>query len=298
MFSIAQMIFYEADILVTIEKTIHHELFWRIVLALAELGISYLLGTMTQKMIMKLSRKVTDKGVMTFFGSAANIVIKVSGVVIALDQLGVSMNLIISTLSAAGLGISLALKDNMASVASGMQILLTKPFKVGDYIGVNGREGFVISIELTYTVLQTVEDNTVILPNDKAIFKSIINFSEKNDRLLLVEYPCRKEEIPSVRKMLLKAANQSSLVLPGPAPDIWIKDWYYNGATLQIAVYTRPEDYWNASTQINNQIELLLEQQQKAEPEVQPAKQSSAAKPAGSQHPDEKNSADHDERAP
>lgn len=246
---------------------LNSELFWKFVLAALELTAAFVAGSLAGKAVLRLSRKAVNKGVMTFLASFVNIAVKIAGAIIALDQIGVSMNLIIGTLSALGVGISLAIKDNMRAVASGLQILLTKPFQVGDYIKVDHREGTVVSIELTYTVLRTNSDNTIILPNDKAIFKSIINYSTRNDRRLIIEYPCKREEIGEVRTKLLKAAASSSLILSDPAPDIWIKEWFFNGATLQLVVFTRPADYWNASTQINNLIHEQMDVKRASSPE-------------------------------
>lgn len=250
------------DIVKTVENAINHEIFWRIVLAIVEFGAAFLIGSLASKAIMKISVKVANKGIMTFLASFSNVAIKVAGTVIALSQLGVNMNLIIGALSALGLGVSLALKDNMASVASGLQILLTNPFKVGDYIRVDGKEGLVRSIELTYTVIQTIDDNTIILPNEKAIFKTIVNYSDKTERRLIMEFPCKKEDIEKTKAILLQAAGESALVLAKPAPDVWIGDWYYNGVTLKLVVYTKWTDYWNASTDINNKILPLLSRYQ------------------------------------
>lgn len=67
-----------------------------------------------------------DEGVLTFTGSLANILIRIIAIIIALGQIGVDMSVAVGAFSALGLGISLALKDNMSNVASGLQILITK----------------------------------------------------------------------------------------------------------------------------------------------------------------------------
>lgn len=109
----------------------NYDLLIRLILASGEIAAAFIIGSLVKTMILKMANKALNKGIMTFFASFCNITIKIVGIIIALDQIGVAMNIIIGALSAFGVGISLALKDNMASVASGMQILLTKPFRVG-----------------------------------------------------------------------------------------------------------------------------------------------------------------------
>ena len=75
--------------------------------------------------------KSLNRGIVTFLGSFLSITIRILGVIVALDQLGVSMNVIIGAMSGLGVGVALALKNNMASVASGLQILLTSRSRSG-----------------------------------------------------------------------------------------------------------------------------------------------------------------------
>ena len=127
----------------------------RIGTTLLIVAAGFILGPVLKKGIIKLSKNASDKGALTFIGSAVSLLTKIAGIIIALSQLGVNTNVIVGAFSAAGLGISLALKDNMANVAGGMQILFTRPFMVGDYISVENKEGTVVRIELMFTVVKT-----------------------------------------------------------------------------------------------------------------------------------------------
>ena len=88
----------------------------------------FLLGPIIRNVIEKMARNAQDKGVYTFLGSLASNSIKVMAFIIALSSIGADTTVLVGAFSALGVGLSLALKNNMANVAGGMQILLTRPF--------------------------------------------------------------------------------------------------------------------------------------------------------------------------
>lgn len=236
---------------------IHADLLWNILLGSVEMLVFYFLGTLIQRLVNHLSRRARNRGVWTFMASFANIFCKLVGVIIMLDQMGVSMNLIIGALSALGVGISLALKDNMASVAGGLQLLLTKPFKVGDYIKMGKHEGQVKSIEITFTTLNTRNNEEVVIPNNSLIIKSITNYSNEPERRVVINYPSNKNDIYKNERELLIAAENSQLVLKKPEPSVRIVSYTLDGANLELLAYTLPENYWQCSSEIMSNIHRL-----------------------------------------
>lgn len=239
---------------------LHGDVLWNVVLAVIEIAVAYCVGKLARRLVIKLISKASDKGILTFFASFINIFCEVVGVIIALDQLGVDMNLIIGALSALGVGISLALKDNMASVASGMQLLLTKPFKVGDYIRMGKHEGMVRSIEMTFTTLETRNNETVIIPNNSLIIKTVTNLSDEPYRRVVITYPSSMDHINRNKSELVVAAKTSQLVLNDPAPVVTITSYQMDGATLELLAYTKPENYWKCSAEIMDNIHRLQDQ--------------------------------------
>lgn len=233
------------------------DLFWKLGLGLVEIGVAYLLGNFIDRMILKLTKSTQRKGAFTFLASFTNIAIKVVGVIIALDQIGVSMNIIVSALTALGLGVSLALKDNMAAVASGLQILLTKPFQVGDYVKVGKHDGIVKAIEMTYTILETRNDDTVIINNNKMITKTLINYSNVPDRRIVIQYPCLKKNVREREDLLLRAAKLSKLVVKEPLPKVVISSIHEDNVTLELYCYCKAQDYWQANDEIMSNIYRL-----------------------------------------
>lgn len=142
-----------------------------------EIAAGFVIGPLVKRMFMHAAKNAPDQGTMTFIGSFSSILIIVIAFIIAFEQLGVRMTSIVALISALGLGISLALKSNMANVAGGIQILLTKPFIIGDYIEISDHKGKVTSIQLMYTTLQTNNNKTVIVPNNELVTSLLTNYT-------------------------------------------------------------------------------------------------------------------------
>ena len=264
---------------------LNHSLLWRIFIAILELGVCSIIGTIIQNIISSMSKKAKDKGVLTFFASFVNIFFKVIGLIIALDQLGVSMNLIIGALSALGVGISLALKDNMASVASGLQILLTKPFKVGDYIKVGKHEGKVVSIEMTYTTLMTPGNQEIVVPNNSLITKAVTNFSSQLNRKIEIDFPCDVPDVDKYELILMKAAQTCPMVVHSPVPVVSIQALDPKGAVLHLECYTAHENYSKCYSDLMRRIhDIVMEPVNDSKTSgsgKEPEKQASASNSAG-----------------
>lgn len=145
---------------------------------LVEVGLGLIIGPWVKRIIVRMARKSSDKGLMTFLGSAANMVIIVIAIIMAAEDLGVKMNSVLALISALGLGVALALKGNMANVAGGIQILITKPFKVGDYIQVSSHKGLVTAIELMFTTIRTDNGKEAVVPNSDMVEDLIVNYSK------------------------------------------------------------------------------------------------------------------------
>lgn len=175
---------------------------------IVEVVAGIIIGPWVKKLIGKMAVHSQDKGLVTFLGSAANMSIITLTCIMAAEALGVRMNSVISLITAMGLGVSLALKGNMANVAGGLQILITKPFQVGDYIRISPHKGYVTSLELMFTTMKTDNGKEVIIPNSTVIEDMIINYSKyPNLRIrvpfqvgLGLDYPALKKSIVDLMK--------------------------------------------------------------------------------------------------
>lgn len=233
----------------------------KIAAAAAELVVGFIVGPWVRKMINRIDNKKVDRGLITFVGSLSNISIKVLAIIIALSQLGVNLNVIVGLFSALGLGISLALQNNMANLASGIQILLTRPFKVGDLITVENYDGNVQRIELMFTTIETFNKQLVAIPNSDLVNNPVVNYTDLGLRrsVINVDLPINYE--PSeFKERLLQLANTHELCLKDPVPAVYTSALNQQSVTISLYAYSKVEDYWTLFCDLNQQaIELRLE---------------------------------------
>ena len=151
--------------------------------------IIYIGGLIAMKIVIKIMNKGmnvkrVDKTLHKFVTSVVHVSMMVLILVMVLSALQVSTSSIIAAIGAAGLAIGLALQNSLSNVAGGFIILLTKTFKIGDYISINNVEGFVDSISILQTTKQSVSDNSAINVLKTAL--SLKSFAAVNTSLRII----------------------------------------------------------------------------------------------------------------
>lgn len=231
----------------------------RLAIACAEVALGFVIGPMVRRWIMAMARtRRTDLGVMTFLGSFANISIKLIACIMALSQVGLNTNVIVGAFSALGLGISLALQNNVANVAGGLQILLTKPFTVGDYISMNTYEGTVEEIQLMFTTLKTYDNLEVVIPNSSLVSSELINYSANAERRVVVsvELPITYDST-TFQQRCMALLEGDARIQKLPAPVVKITALNPDSQTIKLYGFTTIDQYWNVLAALTAQVEAL-----------------------------------------
>jgi small conductance mechanosensitive channel len=196
-------------------------------------------------MYRAMKRSKADTGIVTFLCSLVRAFLKIIVCITAASQLGMNVNSIIAALGAAGLTIGLALKDSMSNIASGAQIIFTKPFRVGDYLALADVEGTVERIETMFTTFRTFDNKQVIIPNSKITVSVITNYSAMQTRLLDLKYVVGYgEDIAAVKRVLGDLVEEHPLVLKEPEPVIVFGEYKEMGIVVGVKVWCKTDDYW------------------------------------------------------
>ena len=159
-----------------------------------------------------LTRAKVDRTLVSFLGNVANIGLLILIIIAALGKLGIPTTSVTALIGGAGLAVALSLKDQLSNFAAGALIILFRPFKVGDYIKVNGFEGFVSEIKMVQTALSTPDNEEIILPNSVVMSNSIVNRSSmplcRVQVMVGVDYAC---DLKAAKAAVLKAATEHPL---------------------------------------------------------------------------------------
>lgn len=221
----------------------------------------WLSNLLVRLMYRAMKRSKADTGIITFICSLSRALLKVIVCITAAAQLGMNITSIIAALGAAGLTIGLALKDSMSNVASGAQIIFTKPFRVGDYLALENVEGTVERIEIMFTTLRTFDNKEVIIPNSKITDSVITNYSAMKTRRLDLHYSIAYgEDIASVKRLLGDLTENNPLVLKDPRPLIVVGEHRDSSLAIEVRVWCKTEDYLTLYFEMQEKVRIAFDE--------------------------------------
>ena len=189
--------------------------------------------------------KHIDASLKTFFAGAIKAVLWVVAIIIIAGSLGIPVTSLVAVLSVAGVALSLALQGLLSNLFSGITILATRPFKVGDYVQVGGEGGTVKSIGLFYTALDTPDNRVVYAPNGDITSGKIVNYSAEALRRVIIPVTASYDSATEdVRRAVLAAAAKDERILSEPAPMAAISSFGSSSVEYTVRVWCKTADYW------------------------------------------------------
>lgn len=172
----------------------------------------------------------------------------------ALDFAGVPTTSLLAVLGAAGLAIGLAMKDSLSNIASGVMLIVLRPFHSGDNVSVAGIEGIVDSVRIFQTHMHTQDNRQIILPNSQITAAPIINYTVRGVRRLDISIRIGYgDDMALARKILLEIAKNHAQVLSEPPAEVVVAQLADSHVELQLRV-------WLAATDLGSLKVYLLEQ--------------------------------------
>jgi len=159
---------------------------------------------------------------------------------VALDQLGVNVAVLIGGLGIAGIVAGFAARDSLENFIAGVTVLVDKPFRVGDYIEIDGQYGQVDEITLRSTRLRTVRNRIMVLPNTEMITTKVLNHTKRN--VLRVDIPfgiAYKEYPDEARDVLLPLFKDDDRVLSEPSPSVVVTEMDDSSVNMALRFYIR-----------------------------------------------------------
>jgi small conductance mechanosensitive channel len=218
--------------------------------------------------LIKKVSAITQKGlqssslspeITSFLISMFDIILKLSVLLFAAGFIGFDISAIIGLLAAAGFAVGLALQGGLGNFASGIIILVFKPYQVGDWIQLDDKFGQVEEIQIFNTLLGTPGFKTLIIPNGQVTENVVTNYSKKGKIRLELEIAMPYEEsFPKVQAVLTDVLSKNDLVLKEPAPLVGIEKYDSHNIIVGVKPFVQPENYWDAVYQINAAMKAAL----------------------------------------
>ena len=234
----------------------------KIVAALIILLISFRIVTLISRRIEKKLEKSGkfDKTLVRTLSYAGRLVVKIVIASCLVGWLGVDTTGIAALIASLGVGIGLAVNGALSNFAGGILLLVTRPFKVGDYIAAQGTEGIVEDIRIISTKVVTLDNKVVHLPNGALSSGNIVNYSEKDIRRVDLVFSVAGNDPDVVRKLIADVCEADEKVLKDPAVFVRVSDYGAgNGVKVTMRAWCKTEQYWDTYFDLLNGVQKTFE---------------------------------------
>lgn len=218
----------------------------QVIIALIILIVAFkIIGNLAKKVDKKLEAKLDPTLVRTIV-NAGKILLDVLVVMALVGYLGIDTSGIAAVFASIGVCVGLAVNGALSNFAGGVLILITRPFKIGDYISAQGYEGTVEEIKVISTKIITLDNKAIYIPNGALSSGSIVNYTEKDIRRVDLNFTVGGNDPEKVRSLILSVCDANELVLKDPAPFAMITDYGAgNGVIVTMRAWTKASTYWD-----------------------------------------------------
>jgi small conductance mechanosensitive channel len=203
-----------------------------------------------------LKKRNVDPSIQSFVKSMVNILLLIMLILAVIGKLGIELTGFAALLASAGVAVGMSLSGNLQNFAGGLIILLFRPYKVGDYIEASaGVSGTVKEIQIFHTILVTVDNKVIYVPNGSMNSAVITNYSHLDTRRVDwtfgIEYG---EDYDRVRQVLMTLIQSDKRILQSPEPFIELSELADSSVNITVRVWVKSADYWNVFFYINQAV--------------------------------------------
>lgn len=250
-----------------------HEITNRLSTLVAQYGLNligalaiFLVGRWVAKSVSSLLSKALTKAkvdatLVPFIDNLAYTGMLVFIIIAALARLGVQTASVVAVLGAAGLAVGLALQGSLANFASGVLLLVLKPFRVGDFVEISGVSGTVQAIHVFNTVLNDPNNIRVIVPNGQVTSGNILNYTINGARRIdLTASVSYDDDLRQARQVIENVLAADARILPDPAPVVAVKEMAASSINFAVRPWVKVQDYWAVYFDLTEKLKVAIEE--------------------------------------
>jgi small conductance mechanosensitive channel len=235
---------------------------WNIVIAVVIFLVGkWVVARLTNFMRTAMEKKL-DPTIARFLARISYGILLAFVAIAALDQVGIQTTSLVAILGAAGLAIGLALKDSLGNFASGVMLIMFRPFKVGDYVEAGGTGGTVTEVRIFATILTTPDNKVITVPNGSIMSDNITNYSamptRRVDMVIGVSYDA---DLKKVRAVIKEMLEKDERVLPDPAPTIVVGELADSSVNFLVRPWVNAGDYWPLKWDFTEAVKIRFDEE-------------------------------------
>jgi len=213
--------------------------------------VTLIIGFWIAKILTKILHKALEKAkvevtLLKFLTNIISIMLKVLVIISVATMVGIQMTSFIAIMGAMAFAIGLAFQGSLSNFSGGILIILLKPFKSGDFIEAQGYMGTVDSIQIFHTVLKTVDNKKIIIPNGPLSNGNIVNFTaqdtRRNDWVFGIGYG---DDFEKAKRLILDILEADERVLKDPAPFVRVGELANSSVNITVRSWVVLADYWD-----------------------------------------------------
>lgn len=218
--------------------------------------------------VIKLAKKWLANGLMSrhadatlhkFLSNLVAVILNFVLIILIIGILGVNTSSLVALLASAGLAIGMALSGTLQNFAGGVVIIMFRPFKVGDFISAQGQEGIVKEIQIFNTIITTVDNKVIYIPNGILSTGVMTIFNKEETRRVEWVYSISySDDFDTAKAALLKLCKEDPLVLKSPEPTVDIAQLGNSSVDLKVRAWVKPSDYWTVFFSMNEKVYKTL----------------------------------------
>lgn len=235
----------------------------KIIAAIVILMVGLWLAKRAQALFVKiLTKREIDATLTSFFGNIVQGAIVVFVIIAAIGKLGVETTSFAAVVASAGLAIGLALQGSLSNFASGVLLIVFKPFKVGDAIKTGGETGVVVEVGLLTTELKTFDNIKLVIPNTTVMSGAITNFSanptRRIDMLVGVGYG---DNLNKARQIILDLIKEDKRILEEPEPQVQVSNLGESSVDFVVRPWVNSSDFWAVKYDLTKSIKETFDEE-------------------------------------
>jgi small conductance mechanosensitive channel len=209
---------------------------------------------------LMIKNKNVDDTLANFLDDIIYYILMIVVILTAVKQLGVDTTSFFAILGAAGLAIGLALKDSLGNFASGVMIIMFRPFQVGDFINAAGVSGTVEEVSIFNTVMRTGDNQKLIVPNGSILGGTITNVNAKPERRVdLVIGISYDDDIKKAKEILNSVVEADERVLKDKGITVAVSELADSSVNFVVRAWVNTPDYWNVKFDLTENIKITFD---------------------------------------
>jgi small conductance mechanosensitive channel len=222
----------------------------------------WIAGSIRRVFERALEARKVDKTIVSFLGNLGYMLLMTLVVLMAIGKLGVNTTSFVAVVGAAGLAVGLALQGSLSNFASGVLLIIFRPFKAGDFVEAGGAAGIVEEIQVFCTKIRTGDNKAIIIPNSGVLGGNIVNYSAKETRRVELIFGIGyDDDLRKAKALLQEIIAADERILKDPESLVAVKELADSSVNFVVRVWVKSADFWNVHFHLVETVKLRFDEE-------------------------------------